>query len=85
VISHRICIPDQLQACGRTGLDHTLERDGMPSNVHQPVSEEDTRVVKCESENHNSPDEVFMVLCLKLLTDWRQDIEHGKCAGNVKE
>lgn len=36
--------------------------------------------------NHNTPNGApFDVLGLMLLADWRKNVEHGWCAGNVNE
>ena len=35
--------------------------------------------------NRNAPDEAFLVLCLRFLPNWCQNVEHGKRAGDVKE
>ena len=34
-------ILNQLQTRGRTWANYTLEREGVPSNAHQPVTKED--------------------------------------------
>ena len=49
-ISYRTYISDQLQTRYRTRLYYTFEWEWAPSNVHQLIAEEGTRVTKWGSE-----------------------------------